>query len=293
MSSTTSPALPAFSYAQAAKGLAPSASASHNTTNASAIPSASSPREQKPSSAEPAKLDLTPKVTTPPDVDLSQPSAAKSAHPARETTSTTTELLKENIHAGKLSGTSGEETKVDMSGTPSPSFGTASTSTLEKEEDISITPNEVSDNWDKQSQLSTQVEKAAQTTTGNKVPDTEDEWEKEPLPKTPSEKELKAAPIPAVNIWQARKEAQEAKAKALAAQRPTQVTVKAKPQPANAAESQKSADDESRRKQTGKLSAKPEKDNSTTKRNKGDTMKQRDEGSITLASVFGSKSTNS
>jgi la-related protein 1 len=181
---------------------------------------------------------------------------------------------------------------VNMSGTSSPSFGAASTSTLSKEEDISITPNEASDNWDKQSQVSTSVEKSAQTTVGNKVPDAEDDWEKEAVSKTPSEKELKAAPIPAVNFWQARKEAQEAKAKALAAQRPAQVTVKAKPQPANTAEGQKSTDEESRRKQPGKPSAKPERDNGGVKRNKGDAAKPRDEGEPILASVFGLTSTN-
>lgn len=283
MSSTTSPALPAFSYAQAAKGLAPSASAPHNTANVSATPSVSSSRERKSSSAEPAKLDLTSKATASQDVDLPHPSVPKSAHTVRETTSTTNDSLKENIHGGKLSGSSGEEAKLNMSGTSSPSFEAASTSTLSKEEDISIAPNEASDNWDKQSQVSTPVEKSAQTTVGNKVPDTEDDWEKEPVSKTPSEKELKAAPIPAVNFWQARKEAQEAKAKALAAQRPAQVTVKAKPQPANPAENQKPADEEPRRKPAGKPSAKPEKDNGAVKRSKGDAVKPRDEGNKVLA----------
>jgi la-related protein 1 len=284
MSTTTSPALPAFSYAQAAKGLAPSTSAPHNTASVSATPSVSSSRERKSSSAEPAKLDLTSKAT-PQDDDLPHMSTRKSTHTVHENTSTANDSLKENIHGGKLSGSSNEETKMNMSGTSSPSFGAASTSTLSKEEDISITPNETSDNWEKQSQVSTSVEKSTQTPGGNKVPDTEDDWEKELVSKTPSDKELKAAPIPAVNFWQARKEAQEAKAKALAAQRPAQATIKAKPQPANVAESPKAADEESRRKQAGKPSAKPEKENGAVKRKQGDTVKPRDDGSK-LPSIF-------
>jgi hypothetical protein len=211
--------------------------------------------------------------------DLTQTLTGQSTHTVRENTSTTNDSLKENVRPGKLSGSSSEETKTTVSGTSSPSFGAASTSTLSKGEDISITPQETSDNWDKQSQVSTSVEKSTQTNGGSKMPDTEDDWEKEPASKTPSDKELKAAPIPTVNFWQVRKEAQEAKAKALAAQRPAQATVKVKPQPANVAEVPKAVDDESRKKQAGKSPAKPEKENGSVKRKQGDTLKQRDDGS--------------
>jgi la-related protein 1 len=286
MSSTTSPALPAFSYAQAAKGLAPSTSAPHNAASVSATPSVSSSRERKSSSAEPAKLELTSKVINSQDEDLTYTATRKSNHTLRETTSTTNDTLKENIHGAKPSGSSSEETKVTVSGTSSPSFGAASSSTLSKEEDISITPNEASDNWEKHSQVSTSVERSTQTTGANKLPDNEDDWEKEPVSKTPSEKELKAAPIPTVNFWQARIEAQEAKVKALAAQRPAQATIKAKPQSTNVTESQKPSDEESRRKQAGKPSAKPEKDNGPVKRKQGDTGKPRDDGSKFLPPSF-------
>ena len=283
MSTTTSPALPPFSYAQAAKGLAPSSSAPHQTANVSATPSVSSSRERKSSSAEPVKLELTSRATSSQNEDFAQTSTGKGAHTSRETTSTTNDPLKENVHPSKVSGSSTEETKMTVSGTSSPSFGAASSSTLSKEEDISIAPNETSDTWDKQSQVSTSVEKSTQTTGGSKVPDTEDDWEKEPVPKMPSDKELKAAPIPTINFWQARKEAQEAKAKTLAAQRPAQATVKPKPQPANMAETQKVADDEPRRKQAGKAPAKPEKENGAVRRKQGDAVKQRDDGSKLLA----------
>jgi hypothetical protein len=93
-----------------------------------------------------------------------------------------------------------------------------------------------------------------------------------------AEKELKSAPIPTVNFWEVRKEAHEAKLKALAAQQPAQVTVKAKPQLANVAEAQKVADDDTRRKQSGKPPTKPEKENGATKRKRGDAVRQRDDG---------------
>ena len=287
MSTTTSPALPAFSYAQAAKGLAPSTSAPHHVANASATPSVSSSREPKASTAEPAKLDLTSKTTHSQNDDSIQTSTGKSTNAVRERTLTSNDALKENIPPHKPSGSSSEETKMNVSGTSSPSFGAASSSTLSKEEDISITPNDISDNWDKHSQVSTSVEKSTQTTGGNKVPDAEVDWDKESAFKTPGEKELKAAPIPTVNFWQARKEAQEAKAKALATQRPVQVIGKAKPQVANVPEPQKVADDESRRKQAGKPPTKPEKEISAAKRKQGDAVKQRDDGSQLLSQSIG------
>ena len=195
MSSTTSPALPTFSYAQAAKGLAPSSSTPHQTANTSATQPGSSPRERKPSSTEPVKLDLTSRTASSQNEDLTQTLTAKSAHTSRETPSTTNDPLKENIHPSKASGFSSEETKITVSGTSSPNFGAASNSTLSKEEDISAMPNDTPENWDKQPQVSTSVEKSTQTTGGSKVPDTEDGWEKEPVPKTSGDKELKAAPI--------------------------------------------------------------------------------------------------
>ncbi|KAK5242017.1 hypothetical protein LTR40_012943, partial [Exophiala xenobiotica] len=46
-----------------------------------------------------------------------------------------------------------------------------------------------------------------------KSKDPDEDWEKVSVPSMTAEKELKAAPIPVVNIWQQRREAQAAKAK--------------------------------------------------------------------------------
>lgn len=47
----------------------------------------------------------------------------------------------------------------------------------------------------------------------DKNKDADDDWEKISLPSTAAEKELKAAPVPSVNIWQKRKQEQDAKLK--------------------------------------------------------------------------------
>jgi la-related protein 1 len=98
----------------------------------------------------------------------------------------------------------------------SPSFGTASTSTLPKEEDITLAATGSESNWRKPQPSST--EKSPEATEGRKGKKGKKQknTEKEPeLEKEEMKPEvLVAAPPPAVNIWQQRKEAQAAKAKA-------------------------------------------------------------------------------
>ncbi|THD00005.1 hypothetical protein EYZ11_000457 [Aspergillus tanneri] len=117
--------------------------------------------------------------------------------------------------AGKDSETAAPiNSKANASGTSSPSVGnSSSTSTIAKDEDLS-TPNGTSEStWDKQSQDS-----------GTDKPRNGDETPKDKLTgekeKNEPPKELKAAPLPSVNVWQQRKEAQEAKAKAVASLKP-------------------------------------------------------------------------
>ncbi|PYH46178.1 La domain family [Aspergillus saccharolyticus JOP 1030-1] len=92
----------------------------------------------------------------------------------------------------------------------------STTSTL-KDEDGLNTPNGTSEStWDKQSQAS-----GADKATGEEEGADNKTEEKE---KSAPAKELKAAPLPAVNVWHQRKEAQEAKVKALAALKPATKT---------------------------------------------------------------------
>ena len=213
MSSATSPAMPPFSYAQAAKGLATSKSSSQNASSAQSTTSDGSPQGRKQSSTEPAKLDLTPKSTTSPGNDQRNLGGDKgNSETQAKIASTTSATNKENVPP-RTSGPLRHETKRTISETSSPSFGATSTSTLPKEGSTTATSNDANDNWEKQSQVSTSVEKSTQTTSGNKAKDSEDEWEKVSVSTAPPEKELRAAPIPTVNPWLARKEAQDAKTK--------------------------------------------------------------------------------
>ncbi|KAI9376796.1 hypothetical protein BJX61DRAFT_530615 [Aspergillus egyptiacus] len=98
------------------------------------------------------------------------------------------------------------DSKADVSETSSPSVGTAQTTTS-KDDDGSSVPNGTSEStWDKQSQAS-ESDKPNANADDTKGKSSEKE-------KATPPKELKAAPLPAVNVWQQRKEAQEAKAKA-------------------------------------------------------------------------------
>lgn len=174
--------MPSFSYAQAAKGLAAS--------NTSKLP--------------------TDQITeTSPEDESSKVSlSTQTSNTIVAETSGDSEKPESSVDHESKSTTTGSSKNV-VSNTSSPSIGTASTSTLAKEDEIPAIPNGTSDStWDKQSQTSNPTDKAA-SVSESKDGSTKSE--------KAAQKELKAAPIPSVNIWQQRKEAQEAKAKATAA----------------------------------------------------------------------------
>ncbi|KAE8349212.1 hypothetical protein BDV28DRAFT_66548 [Aspergillus coremiiformis] len=175
-----------FSYAQAAKGIAPS----QPSAKTAGPNQASKPEEQN--------------ATTTPEVE--------------NTVTSNTEAIQETEKAPansdkELESIIAENSKPNVSGTSSPSVDTSSTSTLPKDDEGSNTPNGTSEStWDKQSQASG-TDKQSNGTENAKEKSAEKEKSEPP-------KELKAAPLPAVNIWQQRKEAQEAKAKSVAATKP-------------------------------------------------------------------------
>lgn len=194
----STPDMPVFSYAQAAKGLA---SDSKQTTAAPSVD------------------------------DTATATAAAAAATASAATSMAVDGQADD--AGKA-----------VSASPSLGPSTSTTSTLVKEDDLSTTtPNGTTtataseSGWEKQSQASTAAdskEKAASSSsalddeklkseaswennTANTPPQKEQKEQKE-------QRELKAAPPPAVNIWQQRQEALEAKAKANALLKPATTT---------------------------------------------------------------------
>ena len=114
---------------------------------------------------------------------------------------------------------SGANAQAATSTPSSPGFGTASTSTLPKEDDMFSTPNGSSDStWEKQSQGSQNGTKNGEKADAEKEQSADTTWDEEPQQSVA----LKEAPPPAINFWQQRIEAQDAKAKALKQATPTQ-----------------------------------------------------------------------
>lgn len=108
--------------------------------------------------------------------------------------------------------------QVTASTPSSPSYGTASTSTLPKEDETFSAANGSSDStWDKQSQGSRNGQSAQNGSKFNEKNENEKEqstipnWDEE----SPAQASLKEAPPPAINVWQHRKELQDAKAKTM------------------------------------------------------------------------------
>ncbi|KAH0537639.1 hypothetical protein FGG08_005590 [Glutinoglossum americanum] len=208
------PALPAFSYAQAAKGRP--------------APSISAPVSKPGSVSSTTSNDLAPPAVVTPAIAVNGTSSAILGVVCSEALSSTSVSQPEEIHTGSGSKSSDTYSKLaspspqrqlstqalSIISTPSsPDFGTASTSTLQKEDDASSTPNASSEStWDKQSQSSATAGGATEQTEKDK-----DKGKEKDATKT-----LVAAAIPAVNIWQQRKEAQAAKAKLNPASVPAQ-----------------------------------------------------------------------
>jgi la-related protein 1 len=281
MAAATSPALPGFSYAQAAKGLAPATSASQSQTESSPNTPGLLSTERKSCTPESEKLDPLHTTTVtgkddeiPKDLASKQVSeeadAVSRAKPNPESNSSTTAHYTASSHSDSKQAS--ESTSPNL---------VASTATLPREDESSFTPNGSSESWDKQSETSAMAERFTQITDSGKERSGDDDWVSVPAPKV--EKELKAAPIPTVNIWQQRKEAQEAKAKASAALRssaaaPAPTKPKAQTHPARNLETP-AQDDETKRRPSGKLG---DKVDGTLRKKQVDDTKTRDDGKCSL-----------
>lgn len=167
-----------------------------------------------------------------------------------------------------------------VSQSTSPSL-VASLATPSREDEYSLTQNGSSESWDKQSESSAAAERSGQMAVSGKDSSGDDDWINVPALK--AEKELRAAPLPAVNIWQQRKEALEAKARANVALRSSianTASAKVKPpvQPIRHTEAP-GHDDETKK----RTSSKPtEKGDGISKKKAVDDTKARDEGKCSL-----------
>lgn len=182
------PEMPTFSYAQAAKGLPVTPQTAKAPSTDASKTSPTPDEETTNSSPQSGSETVTAEPEVPRAAEKTTVSADKESEPAPATKS-----------------------KQHASGTSSPSVGTSSTSANGKDDETSNAANGTSDStWDKQSQASS-TEKPNNGTEGAK------KKSKSTSEKPAPPKELKAAPLPAVNIWQQRKEAQ---AKVIASLKP-------------------------------------------------------------------------
>jgi la-related protein 1 len=279
----TSPALPAFSYAQAAKGLAPALSSTQSQAESLVTTPDMPSTERKSSIPETEKLEsLQPAANTVKNDDIqhdvTQAAVCDDTHSALVVKSNPDQS---SSSTAKQAPSSNSDFK-QVSGSTSPSL-VASVAANSREDEYSSTPNGTSESWDKQSETSAVADKPAQMTDSGNDRNGDEEWVN--VPSSKGEKELKAAPIPTVNIWQQRKEAQEAKAKASTALRSSTAAVapvkpKSQVPPSRHVEPQ-SQDDETKKKASGRIT---DKGDGTSKKKQADEMKVREDGECPLPS---------
>ena len=208
MSSTVSksaevtPAVPTFSYAQAAKGRAAS-----STTSAIQSSQANSGISTPAKESIPASHPLSASEFGAAASDTGGPSI-----------NGTQDIINKADPLGVGIAMESKAKSLTHSGSlpDSPSFGSASTSTLAKEEEVTFAANGLESNWRNHQSLPG-TEKASETIEGRRAKKGKKQRnaEKEPEKEKEEVKQevLVAAPPPTVNFWQQRKEELAAKAK--------------------------------------------------------------------------------
>lgn len=204
-----------FSYAQAAKGRSPSAPL---TLPPGKVPTEPVDTSERKTSSSESKITATGSKQTEGQVEKipeegnakvrPEPTAASSGAPESHKKSAVSPPHQQPE----------AQPQVAASTPSSPSYGTASTSTLPKEDETLSAANGSSDStWDKQSQGSRNGQSASNGPKSNEKNESDKEqstiptWDEE----SPAPASLKEAPPPAVNFWQHRKELQDAKAKTM------------------------------------------------------------------------------
>lgn len=199
---------PAFSYAQAAKGRSPSLSAAPQSNKSNPDNGEPTPRSASAHQAGMASGSENSQTTR--RASEGQLVKEKVEEAAVRSDTVTPSDTKPPVDTGNSTSQPTMETQPQLahSPPPSPGFGSTSTSTLPKEEDVSATPNGSSDStWDKVSQTSQTAEKANGKADGDDEDLKLSSWEH-----VPASAPLKEAPPPAFNIWTKRAMDQKAKA---------------------------------------------------------------------------------
>lgn len=197
---SSAPPVP-FSYAEAAKGMSSGPSAAPSRVpSGSAVPS-------KDAAGSPPSADATAGAAPGQKASLDGEKMKENDNHSSANASTEAQASS----TAKQPRDSGLHLPNGTANPPSPEFGTSSTSTLPREDDVSSLRNGSSEStWEVISQTSNNAEKSGET---NEDKAGKDKGKKKSASKEkPIPKPLQEAPIPVVNIWKRR--AEEAKAKA-------------------------------------------------------------------------------
>lgn len=174
-----------FSYAQAAKG-----------TSGTPAPS------KTPS--EPEKIETPPVEQTTTETTTETAPAPAESEPTQQTEKPVVVEEEKDDDFTTVTSKHAAKSKALNSRTSSPNVRTGSKARKNKDEDSSNTANGTADATEKQASTDGQTEKTEGA--AEKSTEKTDDSEKDTPPK-----ELKAAPLPSVNIWQQRREAQDLK----------------------------------------------------------------------------------
>ena len=193
--------MPAFSYAQAARGLPQSKSEPLMRNESTEQEVQGSQLEETNASRGSSRLSRS--------RARNEPNEGATAAQNDPTSTSTDEIdQRESVLTSQQPRQGSTARKASTSSAASPHSTTADAVTRVAD---SASRRDQSSSWDQTSQTSTSAEKAQESTEKDKVKDSEDDWEKVSVPSVSAEKELKVAPVPTVNIWLQRKEAHNAK----------------------------------------------------------------------------------
>lgn len=201
------PSAPVFSYAQAAKGQSPSVTASSTPAKSGSETSEITPK--KSFNSRPEDFEATEIGTSEQGgkENHSSPNDSKDVSPSKDSSSSLDTPAISDSSAPVVTQMSESLSHNTLSNPGSPNYGTTSTSTLPKEDDVSATPNGSSEStWEKVSQTSNNEDKESTKVDGDDEDSKLTTWEHVPTPA-----QLKEAPLPAVNIWQKRAKDMQAK----------------------------------------------------------------------------------
>ncbi|OAP54421.1 hypothetical protein AYL99_11522 [Fonsecaea erecta] len=220
MSSSSGAAAPVFSYAQAAKGLTSSASTQSTSRNES--PAASDKSVKDRSLSETTNTTAMLKTLRPrSESDDKSSGDGAASKPPIHTEGAATKSPQEDADKEATTQSQHVATLNNAENSSGSHVGTPDLAPAPDQQKVDAVPQLPNGRSLSSEELpgSTASDKSSQSVTEKKSKDGEDDWEKVSVPSMSAETQYKAAPIPSVNIWQVRREAQAAKMKGLEQQR--------------------------------------------------------------------------